>query len=117
MFSTAESLWEASLNSLRAMLKPEIFDLWFAPLCPRSFVGDLLVLEVGDEFTQMWICDNYLDLLRSVVSKTAIQPIQIQFVVVPRTPTPEVRAVPMPAASVVGSPQEEIVSDSPCHRT
>ena len=113
MFSTAESLWEASLNSLRAMLKPEIFDLWFAPLCPRSFVGDLLVLEVGDEFTQMWICDNYLDLLRSVVSKTAIQPIQIQFVVVPRTPTPEVRAVPMPAASVVGSPQEEIVSDSP----
>lgn len=112
MFSTAESLWEASLNSLKAMLKPEIFDLWFSPLRPRSLVGDLLVMEVADEFTQMWIGDNYLDLLRSVVSKTAVQPIQIDFVIVPRTSPPETSSAPVTHSATLPPTQEDSAFDS-----
>jgi chromosomal replication initiator protein len=89
MSVSAESLWASCLASLKTMLKPELYDLWFSPLRARSLVEEVLTLEVGDEFTQMWINDNYLDLLRSVVSRTAVQPIQVEFVVVPRLPVLE----------------------------
>lgn len=100
MFSTAESLWNAALDSLKSMLKSEIFELWFKPLRPQSLVAEVLTLEVADEFTQLWLRDNYLDLLRSVVSRTAVQPIQVEFVIV----TPRPAAVPDSVAQVVSLP-------------
>ena len=115
MFSSAETLWTACLVSLKTMLKPELYDLWFSPLRARSLVDEVLTLEVGDEFTQMWINDNYLDLLRSVVSRTAVQPIQVEFVVVPRLPvieTPPPPAVVETAVAVAEAPAPDAASNS-----
>ena len=50
----AEAIWCAARETLRGMLKPEIFTLWFAPLRARAAVGDRLVLEVADEFCEVW---------------------------------------------------------------
>ncbi len=113
MFSSAETLWTACLVSLKTMLKPELYDLWFSPLRARSLVDEILTLEVGDEFTQMWINDNYLDLLRSVVSRTAVQPIQVEFVVVPRLPV--IETPPPPAVvetAVAEAPAPDAASNS-----
>jgi len=63
------------------MLKNEIFSLWFSPIRPVALKGETLVLEVSDEFSEMWLKDNYLDLLRSVVSRAAVKPILIEFTV------------------------------------
>jgi chromosomal replication initiator protein len=83
MSTTAEALWSAGLDALRGMLKPEIFALWFAPLRAQSLVGETLTIEVADEFTEMWLKDNYLDLLRSVVSRAAVKPMYVSFVIAP----------------------------------
>ncbi len=112
MFSSAESLWAACLVSLKTMLKPELYDLWFSPLRARSLVAEVLTLEVGDEFTQMWINDNFLDLLRSVVSRTAVQPILVEFVVVPRLPVVEVSSPVVVEPPVVEAPASDAAANA-----
>lgn len=77
----AEAIWSAARETLRGMLKPEIFALWFAPLRVRSAADDAVTLEVTDEFCEVWLRDNYLDVLRSVVSRAAIRPMRVLFVV------------------------------------
>ncbi len=81
MSVTAQAVWSAAQESLRGMLKPEIFALWFSPVRAFALKGDTLTLEVADDFCVMWLTDNYLDLLRSVVSKVSVRPIRIEFVV------------------------------------
>jgi len=81
MSANAQVVWSAAQESLRGMLKPEIFALWFSPVRALALKGDTLTLEVADDFCVMWLTDNYLDLLRSVVSKVSVRPIKIEFVV------------------------------------
>jgi len=81
MSANAQAVWSAAQESLRGMLKPEIFVLWFSPVRAVALKGDLLTLEVADDFCVMWLTDNYLDLLRSVVSKVSVRPIRLEFVV------------------------------------
>lgn len=81
MSANAQVVWSAAQESLRGMLKPELYALWFSPVRAVALKGDTLTLEVADDFCVMWLTDNYLDLLRSVVSKASVRPIQIEFVV------------------------------------
>ena len=93
MSAAAQALWSAAQDSLRGMLKSEIYSLWFAPLRPHALKGDALTLAVADEFCEMWLKDNYLDLLRSVVSRAAVKPMSIAFVVA-LTPAPTLNGRP-----------------------
>lgn len=108
---TAETLWSNVQEHLQGLLKPDIYQLWFEPARAVSLDGDRLTLEVRDDFCAMWLTDNYLDLLRSVASRAAVRPIQIELVVaapssVPVQPAPApIREEPR-AASVNGRPAE-----------
>jgi chromosomal replication initiator protein len=81
MSDQPQALWQAAQQTLRGMLKTELYNLWFAPVTARHLDGDTLTLEVADEFCEFWLKDNYLDVLRSVVSRVAIRPIQVDFVI------------------------------------
>ena len=81
MTANAISVWTSVQKHLQELLKSDIYALWFEPLKPVSLEGDRLCLEVRDDFCAMWLTDNYLDLLRSVASRMAVRPIQIEFVV------------------------------------
>lgn len=83
MSDQPQALWLAAQQTLRGMLKTELYNLWFAPVTARCLDGDTLILEVADEFCEFWLKDNYLDVLRSVVSRTAIRPIQVVFAIRP----------------------------------
>ncbi|MCW5558887.1 MAG: chromosomal replication initiator protein DnaA [Verrucomicrobiae bacterium] len=74
-----QALWTQVQKHLQELLKPDIFALWFEPIRPLALNGDCLRLEVRDEFCAMWLTDNYLDLLRSVASRVAVRPMQIEF--------------------------------------
>ncbi|HTH47259.1 MAG TPA: chromosomal replication initiator protein DnaA [Candidatus Limnocylindria bacterium] len=116
MSVAAQALWSAAQDSLRGMLKSEIYSLWFAPIRPHTLKGETLTLAVADEFCEMWLKDNYLDLLRSVVSRAAVKPMNISFVVAAPQPAatqpeaepvviPEEPAEAVPAAPRPGEPQ------------
>jgi chromosomal replication initiator protein len=107
-------LWSAAQELLRGMLKPEIYTLWFAPVRAGELKGDSLQLIVADEFCELWLRDNYLDLLRSVVSRAAVRPMSLEFVVGAGTPAPapeETAEAAKPAAGRKGvaAPEVEVV--------
>jgi chromosomal replication initiator protein len=80
MDASAEKIWAAAQEFLRAMLNnSEIYNLWFAPLRAGALEGDAITLNVANEFSEVWLKDNYLDLLRNVISRAAGQPMEVTF--------------------------------------
>lgn len=79
MQAQADKVWDSAQHLLRAMVTPEIFNLWFAPLRPLGLEKEMLLLEVGDDFCEVWLKDNYLGLLQEVSSQAAGHPVRIKF--------------------------------------
>jgi chromosomal replication initiator protein len=80
MQPSAEKTWAAAQDYLRAMLNnSEIYNLWFAPLRASAFEGDCLTLNVANEFSAVWLQENYLHLLRDVLSRAANRPMDVAF--------------------------------------
>jgi chromosomal replication initiator protein len=79
MLESAESIWSQAQDVLRGMLKPEIFTMWFAPLRARGIDGHTLQLETPDDFSEVWLRENYSDLLRSVTSRAAGRTLEVTF--------------------------------------
>ena len=109
MSLSAEVIWSAAQELLRGMLKAEIYALWFAPVRAGRTEGDSLQLLVSDEFCELWLRDNYHDLLRSVVSRAAIRPMQVEFLVDAgsRPPAPESLALPASGGDAMEVPPAE----------
>ncbi len=61
------------------MLSPDTYKLWFAPLRARQLEGQTLVLEVSNDFCEVWLKDNYLGLLQEAVGAVAGHPMQVKF--------------------------------------
>lgn len=101
MQASAERVWAAAQQYLRAMLNnSEIYNLWFAPLKASALEEDSLTLEVGNEFSELWLKDNYLDLLRDVTSRASGQPMDITFrVVTPNGVSRPVESTPIDRTS------------------
>ena len=113
MPATAQALWSAAQDALRGMLKTEIYALWFAPIQPVSLKGETLTLGVADEFCEMWLKDNYLDLLRSVVSRAAVKPMDLAFTVVAPVAAALPGTPPVPAAVEEPEPAEDAAPSAP----
>jgi chromosomal replication initiator protein len=77
---SAETIWESAQQFLRSMLNnSEIFTLWFAPIRASELEGDLITLDVGNEFCEVWLKDNYLDLLREVLAMASGRSLDVVF--------------------------------------
>lgn len=74
-----ESCWDAARTRLRTMLSPDIFSLWFAPLRAVEQDEAGLTLEVPNDFCEVWLKDNYMALLRDVISFASGRPMQVRF--------------------------------------
>ena len=82
--SEAEELWQSVRSALKSMLNDEIYGLWFAPIRAVELQsGDRLVLEVPNDFCEVWIRENYSGLMRDVTMQCAQKQIEIDFVVAP----------------------------------
>jgi chromosomal replication initiator protein len=78
MQMSGDKLWAAAQQTLRTMINPEIYKLWFAPIQPGALEGDCLVLEVANDFCEVWLKDNYLTLLNDVLMHVTGQPIKVR---------------------------------------
>lgn len=61
------------------MLSADTYNLWFAPLQGSAIDNNALVLEVANDFCEVWLKDNYLSLLQDVVAATSGRQLQIRF--------------------------------------
>ena len=63
------------------MLSGDIYNLWFAPLQARGLDDANLVLEVANEFCEVWLAENYANLLNDVLAQVSGRKLQVKFIV------------------------------------
>jgi len=61
------------------MLSADTYNLWFAPLRACSQDNNTLLLEVANDFCEVWLKDNYMSLLEDVVAVASGRQLQIKF--------------------------------------
>ena len=61
------------------MLSADTYKLWFESLRATDLEGNSLVLEVSNDFCEVWLKDNYMGLLQDVVALAAGRQLQIKF--------------------------------------
>ncbi len=79
----AEKIWVSARNLLRTLLNPEIFNLWFAGIEAGEIQEDAIVLKVANDFSELWLKDNYLGLIQDALSHSAGRQLKARFLVVP----------------------------------
>ena len=79
MQASAEKIWGSAQEHLRSMLSGDTYNLWFAPLHTTAMEGNVLVLEVANEFCEVWLKDNYMGLLQDVLALAAGRQLQVKF--------------------------------------
>jgi chromosomal replication initiator protein len=102
MSLSAEGIWTAAQEMLRTMLNPDIYNLWFAPVRAGSIEGDHLVLEVANDFCEVWLKDNYLGLIQDVLAHASGAELKVRFKISVAPPAAGGRpaAEPTPARAV-----------------
>src|SRR4051812_49357362 len=98
----AEKIWTSALNLLRSMLNPDIFNLWFSPIRAVEVSGGALLLEVPNDFCELWLKDNYHGLICDVLGSVSGQRMEVKFrptnapaaeALASRRPEPKIEAV------------------------
>src|SRR5260370_11625309 len=108
----AEKLWVAAQQQLRAMLNTDTYHLWFAPLRANDLENDCVVLEVANDFCEVWLKDNYLGLLQEVLARAASRPIQVRFKVVAVNTLAAPASISAPARlKIAEAPPEKVSGD------
>jgi chromosomal replication initiator protein len=116
MEPTLGPLWTRIDSFLRARLRPDLYDRWFAPLRPIALGDGRLQIGAPDRFHRDFVEDNYRAWFEEFVPELAGERLRIAFVVddAPReagaarapgapAPTPIPRPPPEP---VVGDPRD-----------
>ena len=74
-----EKIWVDAQNLLRNLLNPNIFNLWFAALKATELKGDKITLEVADDFSELWIQNNYRGHINDALTHAAGRPLKVHF--------------------------------------
>src|SRR5260370_25228034 len=83
MQASADKIWDAAQEHLRSLLAADTYNLWFAPLRACGLENNCLVLEVANDFCEVWLKDNYMGLLQDVLALASGRQLQLKFKVAP----------------------------------
>ena len=94
-------IWADALMVLREKVNPDLFNLWFASVRAVEAHGETLTLEVVNDFSELWLRNNYMSLIEDVLASQTGRRWKIDFKVgnhheVPRHETPVEVAEPQP---------------------
>ena len=82
------ALWDKCLNIIRDNVDEIVYEKWFVPIKSYSFEDNVLVLQVPSHFFQEHIEENYMELLRPVITRVYGQHIKLYYkVTVVENPT------------------------------
>ena len=59
-----DQAWKDACQALQGKLSADLFSRWFAPIRPVEIKDGTLVLGVANDFSQIWLQDNFLSLVR-----------------------------------------------------
>src|SRR5579859_2706992 len=106
MQASADKIWTAAQEHLRSMLSADTYNLWFAPLHVCDHDHNAIVLEVANDFCEVWLKDNYMSLLQDVVALAAGRQLPVKFKVGAATAAPAKALAPAVSQKPVEPPVE-----------
>lgn len=74
-----ERAWQQTLTTLRTILNPDIFNLWFSPVRALEISDGAMILEVPNDFCELWLRDNYLGLIRDTIASAVGKGLDVRF--------------------------------------
>ena len=105
---SAEKIWNTAQEHLRVKLSRDTFNMWFAPLRASAVDAQHLTVETPNEFSEVWLKDNYLSLLQDAVAVAAGARLQIKFKVNGASSSPITAPVPQMATAKALRPMEPL---------
>src|SRR5579871_5570866 len=111
MHASAEKIWDFAQQHLRSMLSADTYKLWFESLRATTLEGNSIVLEVANDFCEVWLKDNYMGLLQDVLSRASAQPMHVKFKVVTGNTLANPATVSAKAARTSEAPAEKHPGD------
>lgn len=99
--SDLDELWRRIDDYLKARLRREPYERWFAPLRPLGVDGGRLQIAAPDRFHRDFVEDNYRSFFEEFLPTVAGGPIRVTFVVdeAPRPASERPALTPVPAAA------------------
>jgi chromosomal replication initiator protein len=79
--ATPAAIWKTAQDLLRKLLNPDVYHLWFAPVRARALEGDCITLEVANDFCEVWLKDNYQQLIQEVLAHASGQQLRVNFAI------------------------------------
>ena len=74
-----EKIWTDALKNLRSILNPDIFNLWFGSIRGLEIADGAIILQVPNDFCELWLKDNYLGLIKDTIGAAAGQRLDVKF--------------------------------------
>jgi len=75
---TQSQVWDFAREELSKIIAPQDFANWFAPISLLPSTDDTYFLGVDDEFTALWIRENYLDIIRHNIAMILGASVQVE---------------------------------------
>jgi chromosomal replication initiator protein len=109
---SAEKIWNLAQEQLRSKLSKDTFSMWFAPLRACALDGNHVMLEVPNEFSEVWLKDNYTSLLQDAFAIAAGRQLQVKFKIASGGAPVALATAAMPAKMKSAEPAHERASGS-----
>ena len=98
---SAEKIWNSAQEHIRSRLNAETYNMWFASLRACAADVNYVTLEVGNEFCELWLRDNYLGLLQDALTVAAGRQLQVKFKLVVGSNAQALPAISIPSGKTV----------------
>ncbi len=76
---STEEIWTQASETLRSMVNPDLFNLWFDPIRLASIEKSTAILLAPNEFCAVWLKDNYKEILQDVLSHITSTKLTVEF--------------------------------------
>ncbi|QAU33110.1 chromosomal replication initiator protein DnaA [Janthinobacterium sp. 17J80-10] len=101
-----ENFWQACSAQLEQELTPQQFNAWIKPLAPLDFEEGLLRIAAPNRFKLDWVKTQFASRIHALAAQHWDGPIEVQFVLDPRTNVAKKPATGVSAPAHSGSPQQ-----------
>ncbi|MGO9586897.1 MAG: chromosomal replication initiator protein DnaA [Limisphaerales bacterium] len=112
---SAEKIWNSAREHLRSKLNNETYNMWFAPLRACAIDGNNVTLEAANEFSGVWLKDNYLSLLQDAFAIAAGRQFQVKFKIAAGNAPVPAAAAPAPVKTKAPESAHERPANSELH--
>jgi chromosomal replication initiator protein len=97
--SNLDTVWEKTLESVSPFLSKPSFETWLKPTKPLSLDGNVLIIEVPNDFAREWLESRYSPLLTTTIKELLEEEVELKFI------TPDHHEAHKFTATIVNAPQ------------